>query len=295
MENALHFRIADLTVALMSDDPGLRLGSLSTLKQFQVEDSVADVTVRAAWADLREPAPKNRIFDSGALWQLYQRDTNFLFHFTSPAFGPHPYKQACFHSDFTSGDILLHRPYFDSGRTADPMEYPLDELMFVNLLSLGRGVEVHACGIQDEDGRGYLFLGESGAGKSTMGRLWEKTGRVQILSDDRIILRRLDGKIWMYGTPWHGEAELSCAARAPLTHTFFLRKGSENGLVPLRSAQSVARLMACCFVPFYNAAGLDYSLTFFEQVTEDVPCCELSVVPDERVVEYVRRMVLRNA
>jgi hypothetical protein len=260
-----------------------------TLEQFRVPESAADVTVRAGWGDLCEAPPGEKIFDSGALWQLYRRDANFLFRFTSPAFGPHPYKQACFPPDFTSGDILLHRPYFDFDRTADPMEYPLDELLFVSLLSLGRGVEVHACGIADEDGRGYLFLGESGAGKSTMARLWQCGGGVQVLSDDRIILRFLDGGLWMYGTPWHGEAELSCAARVPLTRMFFLRKGTQNEATALRQAEAVARLMACCFVPFYNAAGLDFTLSLFEQVTKDVSCEELTFVPDGRVVETVRR------
>jgi hypothetical protein len=108
------------------------------------------------------------------------------------------------------------------------------------------------------------------------------------LSDDRIILRRLDGKIWMYGTPWHGEGSFASPARAPIEQIFFLGRGQKNEVVPLREAPAVARLMACSFVPFYSPGGLDFTLAFFQQVTQGVPCAELRFVPDERVIEFVR-------
>ena len=72
-----------------------------------------------------------------------------------------------------------------------PLEYPLDELLLQGLLARGRGAEIHACGIADGSGRGLLFVGQSGAGKTTMARLWEGERGITVLSDDRIILRRV--------------------------------------------------------------------------------------------------------
>jgi len=158
----------------------------------------------------------------------------------------------------------------------------------MNLLALGRGVEVHAFGVEDSDGRGYLFVGQSGAGKTTTARLWQRERGIHVLSDDRIILRRLEERIWMYGTPWHGEAELACSTRTPLTQIFFLGRGDSNEVLPMRPPEVVARLMACSFVPFYNASALDHALAFFEHVTKTIPCGELRFVPDERVLEFVR-------
>src|SRR5215469_6722666 len=48
--------------------------------------------------------------------------------------------------------------------------------------------EVHACGVEDSDGRAYHFVGQSGAGKPTTARLWHKARGIHVLSDDRIIL-----------------------------------------------------------------------------------------------------------
>jgi hypothetical protein len=108
------------------------------------------------------------------------------------------------------------------------------------------------------------------------------------LSDDRIILRCLDGRIWMYGTPWHGEAEFGCPARSPLTQIFFLGRGV-NEMIPVPPPQAVARLMACSFVPFYNASALHDALAFLERVTGAVRSSELRFAPDDRMLEFVRR------
>jgi hypothetical protein len=111
---------------------------------------------------------------------------------------------------------------------------------------------------------------------------------VLVLSDDRIILRFVDGKFWMYGTPWHGEAELAASARTELTNIFVLGRGTTNELVPLTQPDAVSSLFARSFVPFYHPAGLSYTLALLEQIAEAVPCWDLRFVPDAEVVAFVR-------
>ena len=168
-----------------------------------------------------------------------------------------------------------------------PLEYPLDELLMGHLLGQGRGAEVHSCGLVDAQGEGHLFVGHSGAGKSTMARLWDQHQSVQILSDDRIVLRQSGQELWMYGTPWHGEAGFSCAARGPLSRIYFLKQGPQNELLPTPAAEAVARLFAASFPPFYSPGGLDGTLGFFEEVVNAVPCRELRFLPDETVVPFI--------
>ena len=162
--------------------------------------------------------------------------------------------------DFSSGTVSLHRPYFDASAPMYPLEYPLDELIVTNWLALGRGVEIHACAVRDVNGAGYLFAGHSGAGKSTIARLWRRQPGVTVLSDDRVILRREGDRIWMYGTPWHGDEPLSSPASAPLTHGFFLHHASRNLASPVGQARAASSLFACSFPPFYSASGLEFTL-----------------------------------
>src|SRR2546422_5642328 len=113
---------------------------------------------------------------------------------------------------------------------------------------------------------------------------------IMILSEDRIILRKSNGTVWMYVTPWHGEAELACAARAPLAGIYLLRHGHgmSNALIPQKRSQAITRLLASSFAPLYSRDALAFTLGFLDQVVRAVPCHELSFTPDERAVVLVR-------
>jgi len=286
--------IADITIGLACEDPEFKLRVQGATKDFLVDEGEPDVSIRAAWGDLSKERGGRNLFEASTLWQLYRVDGFYLFRFTSRAFGSIPYKVASFNPDFTSGIVHLHRPFFQPGRPVDPLEYPLDELLMVNLLARGRGAEIHACGMVDQQGNGHLFAGQSGAGKTTIARLLQRSEGLTILSDDRIILRKAGERIWMYGTPWHGEARLACPARAPLTWVNFLRHGQKNELVPQRKAGAIARLFACSFPLFYSPEALHFTLGFLEKVVKAVPCYELSFIPDERVVEFLQRLKAKD-
>src|SRR3989454_10494216 len=284
-------RIADLTIALTSEDPTLAVPPEGAMRRFLVEDGEPDLRLEARWGKLEGVSSGAPLFDSGGLWRLVAANGSLRFSFTSPALGPIPYKMASVDRGFTAGEVWLHQPYFPSTLPVNPLEYPLDELLLIHLLAAGRGVEVHACGVVAPNGQGYLFVGQSGAGKTTMARMWQKAegaGGALILSDDRIILRKIDGTVWMYGTPWHGEAALASPARAPLKGIYLLRHGASNALVPQRRSQAITRLLASSFAPLYSRDALAFTLGFFEQVARAVPCHELSFTPDERVVALVR-------
>jgi hypothetical protein len=223
----LCFSIADITYGIISVDPDLKLKIQDTTEKFLFYQTDPDMTIEARRSDLSEMGTRGKkVFDSGVLWRLYNYNGKYLFSFTSPVLGSIPYKIAKVNKDFSECEVLLHRPYFDSDQPVYPLEYPLDELLFVNYLALGKGVEVHACGITDSQGRGHLFVGQSSAGKSTIARLWQDEPDVTILSDDRIILRKIENTIWVYGTPWHGEAGFASPDRGPLTRVYFLTHGS---------------------------------------------------------------------
>jgi hypothetical protein len=286
--NCIFLRIADIIWSIRTKDPSQKLKIDGASQKFITNHRTSHVTIKTCWNDHSKIEGGRKIFDSNSVWQLYQRNGTYLFSLKSPAFGPIPYKIAEVSKDFTRVKVALHRPYFNPDEPIYPLEYPLDELLLINLLALGRGVEVHACGVVDASGRGHLFVGQSGAGKTTMARLWEDAPGVTILSDDRIILRQIDKKLWMYGTPWHGEAMLASPDRPPLTRIYFLEKGNKNELVSLRDSLALGRLITCSFIPFYSQPGLAFTLGFFEEVVKAVPCYELRFVPDKRVVEFIQ-------
>jgi hypothetical protein len=287
--DSLCLSIGGIDVAVSSDDPSLEVALPPDCRKFAVARNTPEARVVAAWRDLSGYAcPGRTVFDSEGLWRLHQDGSHYQFQFNSPEVGPHPYRIARFDRNFTAGEVFLHRPYFGSSAPVYPLEYPLDELLLIHLLGQGRGANVHACGIQDSAENGFLFVGQSGAGKTTCARLWSGHSSAVVLSDDRIVVRKSGAAFWMYGTPWHGEAGLSDPLRARLTGIFFLRQATENSLVPLRSAVASARLLACSFVPFHSRESLQFTLGLYGELAAAVPCFELGFCPDRSAVNLLR-------
>ena len=286
--SCIAYRVGDISFGMFSDcDLLMKLDP--ALSDFAVAPESCDVNMRVSLTDLLEVPLSTPLFESGGLWSLFEEPDGYRFSFKRPFPGETPYKAARFDREFKTGHLLLSRQYFEEGIATYPLEYPLDEVLMIHRLARGEGVEVHAVGIVDETGRGNLFLGHSGAGKSTSARLWQSRAGVHILSDDRIILRVRDGKICMFGTPWHGDAGIASPDSAPLDEIYFLEHAQSNEIVSLRAGLAAAELFTRCFVPHHCAEGLQFALSFVERVTREIPCNVFRFVPDESAVEAICR------
>ncbi|HEX2059626.1 MAG TPA: hypothetical protein VHK90_02695 [Thermoanaerobaculia bacterium] len=275
-------RIGGITIAVRCDGDRVRCDWDGPSRRFLVPpaadpDLDLHVTTAASF-----PKGGQVVFDSHAVWRMLRDGDSWRIECHSPEFGEEPYKVATFDRAFTRGTVAVR----DDVTHLHPLEYPLDEVIVANLLGRGRGVELHSCGVIDRQGRGHLFVGMSGAGKTTTARLWEGEAS-GIVSDDRVIVREHDGAMWMYGTPWHGEAELSLAARVPLTGVYLLAQAPENELRELSHATAVARLFACSFPPFYDGAAVDFTLGMLSRLAEAVPVRELHFTRDRAAVDLV--------
>ncbi len=106
------------------------------------------------------------------------------------------------------------------------------------------GLVLHASAVS-VDGRAFLFVAPSGAGKSTHARLWcEQFGpRAVTLNDDKPLLRQQGGTWRVYGTPWSGPHGVNANASAPLHALCLLRRGTAAAVRPLTGAQALPGLL----------------------------------------------------
>ena len=174
-------------------------------------------------------------------------------------------------------------------RFMNPFFGPTLELLMINCLAREKGVILHACGIA-QDGSGTLFAGESGAGKSTMAGIWSPENGIEVLSDDRTVVRKKDGEFRMYGTPWHGEAKFGSPQSARLDKIFFIRHGDANSVRKMKGAEAVQSLLTCSFPPYWDSAGINFTLEFFSQMAAAVACYELFFKPDMSVIELIKKV-----
>jgi hypothetical protein len=185
-------------------------------------------------------------------------------------------------NDFAAGQLA---PL--AGPTGRPspycLNYPADQLLFVNRLAHLKAGVVHASGIEI-GGKAALFCGRSGAGKTTLARLWRAAGAT-LLNDDRMIVR-LDGQCPLASaTPWHGEDPGVQAGEFPLAGVFFIRQSKRNRIRELASASSLAALLANSVAPFYRKEGLERLLDTWERLARKVAAFELEFAPDARAID----------
>jgi len=176
-----------------------------------------------------------------------------------------------------------------SGSTTQDLSlfsYPLSELVCMHLLAQRNGALLHACAVLMNN-TAVLFCGESGAGKSTMAGLWHQRGYT-ILSDDRIIARKMNKKLIAMGTPWHGDAGLSAPLAAPVSAIYFLRHGTKNHCEITTGANVIALLLQNSFLPLWEKEIIEKNLLFFEQCLQSIPCKILEFVADDEIISFIR-------
>lgn len=225
-----------------------------------------------------------KVFESPPVWSLYRKDDNSIIKICDALSGIE--RILVFPSQFEKAGLYFPE---QSGRFDDPFYGPTMELLIVNYLAQGRGTIVHACGIERK-GRGILFVGDSGAGKSTMANMWAREGGVHVLSDDRIIVRKKGRRFRMYGTPWHGDASFVSPRGVTVERVFFLGHGRENSIKEIKGIDPVSRLITCSFLPHWDPQGMAFSMDFFTDLAAHVPCSEFTFKPDKSAIELVKEI-----
>lgn len=142
-------------------------------------------------------------------------------------------------------------------------------------------VAIHTSVIEYK-GRTVLFLGESGTGKSTHTRLWrENIEGAVLLNDDSPMLRIIDGKPWMFGSPWSGKTPCYKQESYPLAACVRLSQAPYNKIQRLSIPQAYAALHPSCPPDFaYDDALYDYISETIGDVLAQVPLYHLACLPD---------------
>jgi len=153
-------------------------------------------------------------------------------------------------------------------------------------------LEMHASVVM-QGGKGYLFLGKSGTGKSTHSRLWlQHIPGSELLNDDNPILRLMpDGSARVFGSPWSGKTPCYKAQDVPVGAVVRLSQAPRNEITRLPLVQAYASLMASAsgFRPLKDLAdGWHRTL---EGLAAVVPCYHLDCLPDQAAAELCYKTI----
>ncbi|NTU52718.1 MAG: radical SAM protein [Chlorobiaceae bacterium] len=172
---------------------------------------------------------------------------------------------------------------------------PTDQILIARLLADRQGFYLHSAGAII-NGAGMLFVGHSQAGKSTTTNFLIEaglTGRltVEILCDDRNIVRSRPEGWRVYGTWSHGDVPLVSSASAPLKAICFIDKAEHNRIEVMEDGiEMTRRLLACLIRPFVTAEWWEKTLDLIAKMVKEVPCYRMQFDKSGLIVDDIARI-----
>lgn len=190
-------------------------------------------------------------------------------------------------------EFLTERQKENPHLTIDQCEYIWAGLQFYTGLLKYNGFMLHASAIE-VDGKAYLFSADSGVGKSTHAKLWQRflgEENAQILNDDKPAVVIEDGSCFAYGTPFSGKSPEHLNRKAKIQGICMLERGAENRIRRISGKEALPLLMRQVIWPRTQAEA-DKLLGYLNVVLKQVPLyrmeCNLSVEAAQKAYEMMK-------
>ena len=179
--------------------------------------------------------------------------------------------------------VFLREDFADMGTKGHVL---LNLLCLEQLLLELDALMLHASFVRHQ-GRGILFSGPSGIGKSTQARLWEQHRGAEVLNGDRAAIRFADGAWWAYGLPLAGSSRIFRNEDAPIGAVVVLCQASENRIRTMSPAEAIRLLLPEFSIHRWDRAFLDRVLDLSTALLTAVPVYLLACTPEKSAVELL--------
>lgn len=143
------------------------------------------------------------------------------------------------------------------------------------------------CATIDDDGRGILFLGPSGIGKTTQAERWAQYRGSAIINGDIGFVQRTDTGYTAWGTPWHGSSPYCLNASVPVKALVVLKQSPQNALRELTGFEKVREVSGSVFYPTWLEDGMELCTDTLNHLLSDLPVYRLDNRADEDAVRLL--------
>ncbi len=143
------------------------------------------------------------------------------------------------------------------------------------------------------ENKAIMFTAQSGTGKSTHRNLWIKNfgDRVTVINDDKPVIRKIDGKFYVYGTPWRGKESMGNNIRVPAEALCFLSRSEKNYIGEISTSEIIARTLNQTVRPKDESLMIKL-LDLLDGFLKQVKCYDLRVnMEDEAAIVAYNKIV----
>jgi len=280
------FTIADLCFELRSELPTSALGIEERLGPFYQSSPQARGSVAVSWSSCDHvPQSAGRlVYDPGSIWRMFAVDGGCEAEISYNGEGA-----ALLRANAAWDEVAITEQLHP--RTQRSMlAGGVSELMLRTALLSHGGLVLHSAGL-DDNGRGIVFVGHSGAGKSTQCGIWADEPGVVAMNDDRIAVRPEGSGVRCYGTPWGGTANIARNHSVPLAVLVIIEQAPENTISAIPPAAAAPLLLARMFAPYWDAALMAQAMANLNDLLSRVPVYRLRCRPEPAVIPLVRSVL----
>lgn len=147
-------------------------------------------------------------------------------------------------------------------------------------------IQLH-CATIDDDGRGILFLGPSGIGKTTQAERWAQYRGSAIINGDIGFVQRTPAGYTAWGTPWHGSSPYCLNASVPVKALVVLKQAPQNALRKLTGFEKVREVSGSVFYPTWLEDGMELCTDTLNHLLSDLPVYRLDNRADGEAVRLL--------
>ncbi len=177
-----------------------------------------------------------------------------------------------------------------------PLESTPFQIFFMLIARKFDSLLIHGSALTIGD-QGLMFTGPSGSGKTSICRLCEEfadDSRIMIHTDETSLIRFLDDKVFVSGTPWIGsKSNFYKKGSKELKHVFFIEHGRINRAYEMNKPTALKTLMMQSFPFFWDKAEILCKYDLLLRLLSRIDYRRLAFLLDQSAVKYVIDLINR--
>ena len=164
------------------------------------------------------------------------------------------------------------------------------QMIMFTLATAGKGTLLFHAAVVSQEGKGYLFLGTSGTGKSTHAQLWlEHIEGTELVNDDNPVVR--DGVV--YGSPWSGKTPCYRNVSVPIGGIVMLSQAPYNKIRRLKGIEAYVAVVESVGSKVWDNRIAESQHQTTNALASTIPMWHLECLPDEAAARLCHDTIKR--
>lgn len=295
MDSINHFRIAELNISIVFKEGSCNsMTLLPSFEPFRIDEPDGETFFQLTIDDSLMPAPRERrerirTFDTGNGDTTVDRLDNGGYQYVIKEINGTDCCLLETDKDFHNCKCALNGNY-------NMRSFGLNNalmLIFAFAGSRSQVLLIHASLVRQGE-YGYAFIAKSGTGKSTQVSMWLRyLPGCDLMNDDNPIIRIVEGKPFIYGSPWSGKTPCYRNVKARLGAITRIDRAMTNSIEKLSPIEAFTSFLPSCSTMKWDSDIYNNICDTITKVVETTGIYILHCLPNREAAEICNQEIVQ--